>query len=430
MLTLCEEDKNNIQRFRAYLLTLFPKEKADEYVTHIRDVLEEQNMTSLADLLGYEESLSQVDALWCLIDHYRGDPKEEALRRYGDFLWPDEIIDPANQTFISKHFKNRLPTGLEVILREKEIKLGDDRIGLCLGAYRSAKLSVMPAYKIAFRLRKKKKSDWLEETLDFIEKNLADDYKNELKKLHHLIAGALAADDNHADESDIRAQLHRVLYIVRWGFKPEEEFEYVLTAGLGLEEPRDRGITRKAGCLLDELKTEKDPLIEVLSGEYIEGDPKSDVSGTIVLYLSNILDFAKDHGFDEMACVQSAFAHQYFIFHYCAFFRAKMKARRLKKLPKGFDDFFPGKIVRESLASYFECYVDEDEGCDFFWGGHPSPNTPLAEYIKRSWSKESVTSHPEVGAKNIRDEKHFEEILNKALNLPDGLFYAAYELLK
>ena len=415
---LCDKDERTLQRFHDHLMTFCKKETADEYVNLILSFLEKENKKSLDEF--------DDDTIEKLLGNYTfgefGGPEYQSLIRYGYFLDLLPHLDPANEAFIDERFHGVLPIALESRLR---LKSGWYVGGALLPELFSREIGDC---RILFKLRKKKKTDWLEEALSFIDESLKDN--DRVKELHEAIDAILNANDDRPCDGRVRTLLRRCFGIISDGRESYDEFGNLVEEEEGSKARKSVDFLRrrKAQTFLNDPCMKNDPLIEVLQGEYIDGETQP----TIVLYLANILDFADHHGFDPVSCVESAFAHEAFTRMLYGRFPQKSDEPNSRVFPKGFDDHFPGKIVKESLASFFEWYKNR-YSYDLLPVWEPSINPyltrPIADFIQASWTG-SVAYCPKAGAAKIRDHEHFNQIFNKAVDGPEGLFYAAYELLK
>ncbi len=141
-------------------------------------------------------------------------------------------------------------------------------------------------------------------------------------------------------------------------------------------------------------------------GEYLNSKRE------IILYIKNIEKFAHDNSITEQQAVEEVFIHELFHFFHYSFDKSELTYR--------YD--YTSKVIKESLASYFEWSY-----CDFY-------GIKSAGSVKKSWICHPVYTYPYAGAMNILDIPMFIEIFNASLNDMDSAlrkllyFYEFYNI--
>ncbi len=132
----------------------------------------------------------------------------------------------------------------------------------------------------------------------------------------------------------------------------------------------------------------------------------------VILYIKNIEKFAHENSITEQQAVEEVFIHELFHFFHYNCDKSELTCR--------YD--YTSKIIKESLASYFEWTY-----CDFY-------GIKSASSIEKSWNRYPVYTYPYAGASNIRDIPMFIEIFNTSLNDMDSalrkllFFYEFYNI--
>ena len=174
----------------------------------------------------------------------------------------------------------------------------------------------------------------------------------------------------------------------------------------------DDDIRKKAEKLLKELK--KAVITTELYGEYVDrllkgsDDPNEFKRSKIILYLDNIarVSTERDHFIDLL---YSTFAHEYFHFHHYYSIWETYDVRHGGCLDSKYEAelnaYYPGKVVKESLASYFEReYMI-----------HNGYNAEYIDGLKKVWDIYNWRCWPYSGARYINDVGHFSEIFEVSL---------------
>lgn len=245
--------------------------------------------------------------------------------------------------------------------------------------------------RIIFKSRKKETTDWYDGFSSFV--NSVNDETNGhfeqlIQTVDSFVKEALNANDACTHHGMIQPWLILLLEaIIGYDF--------------------DRGSSQFTDTALKYLNDIRQGarIIVVLSGEFIAKNP-----GQIILYLDNIKDCAQNNGYEFIDAVCATLSHEYFHSHH-------YYAICLGSVPE-INCYNPGTIVKESLASWFECKYCEEK----------LHKQPMAQGLKDSWK--TVADHywdfwSYAGACLIRDKGHFAEVFNESLTS----FFGAAKIL-
>lgn len=172
----------------------------------------------------------------------------------------------------------------------------------------------------------------------------------------------------------------------------------------------DDDIRKKAEKLLKELK--KAVITTKLYGEYVdrllEEKYNPNKRSKIILYLDNIASVSTERDY-FIDLLFSTFAHEYFHFHHYYSIWEKYDVRHGGCLDSKYEAelnaYYPGKVVKESLASYFEREYMIRNGY----------NAEYIDGLKKVWDIYNWRCWPYSGAKYINDVGHFSEIFEDSL---------------
>ena len=241
--------------------------------------------------------------------------------------------------------------------------------------------------------RKKTETQYLKLVLKFIKKNIPAFINYKYDILVNAIKETKNIYDNKPHEENIRNLIRELLEII-----------------IGHNYNKNLGIVEETYYYLEVL--DENDLIMVLLGEYIDNHKKvknvqneyyenNNICPKIVLYLDNIYDSSVENKYIFEHLLFTVLAHEYLHFHHISIIYEANFSRVINKL----GSYNPGKIIKESLASYFEyCYANLK--------GYKM----IAINTRNEWHNYDEKFNPYSGAKTIRDENHFSIIFEVSIS--------------
>ena len=391
---LSPKDEETLERFYHFLQPELAEGTANDYRSHIRAVVHDSCFMSLDELNGHLD-----DAIFTF-DRTR---YKKALIKYQDFIesaspsnWrprPISVAPIIDRSSIIRDSGDGVLTQPEVMrdleeeLRKYMIFLADFAYELVEG-HRPNVEENWPRVEIRFERRKKTETPWLLEVLDFMKKNIQRRYADELKVFKRNIAKCIEADDDYDGFNWLGRFVDRILLLI-----------------IGEHHASNDAVCKQAQEYLDQLRSGKVHLLKVLLGEYIdhlfngnklirEPDPS-----VIVLYLSNIRDYASRNNLNTKDCQKATFAHEFFHFYHYFNVWTELLNANVDRLTHWFRKYDPGTIVKESFADYFKHAVLLREN-----------KLDHAKLVEKAWKENDVAYWPYSGATRICDDDRFKDL--------------------
>ena len=273
----------------------------------------------------------------------------------------------------------------EITLKDKLFEKLYEENGIKELAFIMSTLNVSYDFNIKLKLRKKMTTSFYNKVNSFMKKHTPKYVYCKYKDLQILVNDIINADDNKTYHNVLKPYIQEMLEII-----------------IGHNYSKDTIICEKAFSYITQL--DKAILIKVLNGEYTETLEKiEDVERyhpVITLYLANIWDYCIDNNFDYEKMIYTVFAHEYLHLHHYHYLHKYNCIENDKAISK----YNPGEIIKESLASYFECTYALNKNY-----------TDIANKLIDSWNKNDEDYWPYAGAKKIKNNHHFADIYNSSL---------------
>lgn len=238
-------------------------------------------------------------------------------------------------------------------------------------------------FDIKLDTRKKMRTDFYIEVDSFLKNYIPNYVHFKYDDLQIMVKDIINAEDNKTHHNVLKPYIQEMLEII-----------------IGNNYTKNIKICDKALSYLEKLK--KAILIQVLNGEYKEKVYDSErYYSVITLYLANIWDYCQDNNFDYYEMIFTVLSHEYFHLHHFAC----LHEYNSLNLDKGISKYNPGKIIKESLASYFECTYAKFKNYN-----------DIANNLIDSWNKNDENYWPYAGAKSITNNSHFADIFHESLH--------------
>ena len=344
----------------------------------------------------FNREFSRKELYQYLVKHYNWSTNDN--KKFNDYLWKLLVKNKINNAFLIEtkkhHYIDENVVLNEIIddpalvfeLYQKINEINGIR-DLCNELTSN---DSNPEYvRIVLKRRKKMTSWWYNKVYEFITNNNHPCINDDVQLLKATVSRVLNANDIYTYNESIKLLLIKILGII---------------AGLNV----NTIVYDEANKYISELINNNVKLIIVLLGEYIDNgksclEYSRESLSTIILYLDNINDSSNQNNIKYEDLLYTTLAHEYFHFHH--FFNIKnVKHPNHKVYLKKLDEYIPGTVIIEGLASYFEHEYSIRKSYVL-----------LSRDIEKSWNENDMNYYPYATAKYILNHSHFNDVFNSSL---------------